>query len=217
MASKTELFDCLNANRGGAVSFVNYHPETMSWLTKNALRSIDQPVIGIMHEFGYSNAFYEGSQLFDFRALIDPSVRTRVPNVTAHPRVVVGCRPATKPRKEFTVGSFGFGTPSKCFDHVVALVKREFHEAKIRFNIPPGFFCDPEGREARRIADTCREMVAGTGISLEVIHEFLPPQKLVDFLAENTINLFVYTDDKGRGISSAVDFAVASGRPFVRR
>ena len=214
VSSKEEFLNRLNSHNGASVSFVNYHPETMSWLTKNLVQAVDQPVIGIMHEFGYSNAFYEGSQIFDFRALIDPSVRPRVANVTAHPRVVVGCRPSTNPRREFTVGSFGFGTPSKCFDHVVSLVKREFDEATIRFNIPPGFFCDPEGREARKIADACREMVAGTGITLEVIHEFLPPQKLVDFLAENTINLFVYTDDRGRGISSAVDFAVASGRPF---
>lgn len=214
VSSPQEFLDRVNQNDGASVSFVNYHPETMSWLTKKLVQSVDQPVIGIMHEFGYVNAFYEGSQIFDFRALIDPSVRPRVSNVTAHPRVVVGCRPSTKPRQAITVGSFGFGTPSKCFDHVVALVKREFDEATIRFNIPPGFFCDPVGSEARKIADTCREMVAGTGISLEVIHEFLPPQQLVDFLAENTINLFVYTDDRGRGISSAVDFAVASGRPF---
>lgn len=214
VSSPKELRDNLLINREATVSFLNYHPETMSWLTKDLIQSFDQPVIGIMHEFGYSNAFYEGSQIFDFRALIDPSVRPRVSNVTTHPRVVVGCRPSTTPRKEITVGSFGFASPSKCFDHVVTLVKREFGEATIRFNIPPGFFCDPEGREAQKIADACREMVAGTGISLEIIHEFLPPQQLVDFLGENTINLFIYTDDRGRGISSAVDFAVASGRPF---
>lgn len=214
VSSPQEFHDRLRAHRGAAVSFVNYHPQTMSWLTQDLIQSVDQPCIGIMHEFGYSNAFHEGSQIFDFRALIDPSVRPRVPNVTAHPRVVVDYRPGTTPRTEFTVGSFGFGSPSKCFDHVVTLVKREFARATIRFNIPPGFFCDPEGCEARRIADACRDMVAGTGITIEVNHEFLSPRQLVDFLAENTINLFVYTDDRGRGVSSAVDFAVASGRPF---
>jgi SAM-dependent methyltransferase len=131
-----------------------------------------------------------------------------------HPRVVVGCRPLTKPREQLTVGSFGFGTPSKCFDHVVALVKREFSEATIRFNIPAAAFGDPEGIEARKIAETCSQMVEGTRITLEVSHEFLTPEQLVDFLGENTINIFCYTDDRGRGISSAVDFAVASGRPF---
>jgi SAM-dependent methyltransferase len=167
-----------------------------------------------MHEFDYLNAFYVGSELFDFRALIDPSVRSRVPNVSAHPRVIAGCKPSTKPRNSFTVGSFGFATPSKCFDHVVTLVKREFEDATIRFNIPSSSFCDPEGSEARKIAKDCMDMVSGTGIRVEVFHEFLPPQKLVDFLAENTINIFCYTDENGRGVSSAVDFAVASGRPF---
>jgi len=36
----------------------------------------------------------------------------------------------------------------------------------------------------------------------------------VDFLAQNTINLFVYTEEKGRGVSSVIDYAVAAGRPF---
>ena len=135
--------------------------------------------------------------------------------MTVHPRVVCGNKPLTLPRKQFTVGSFGFGTPSKCFDHVVQLVKREFDKATIRFNIPAAAFGDSEAIEARKIAETCKQLVAGTGITLDVNHEFLTAQQLVDFLGENTINMFCYTSDRGRGLSSAVDFAVASGRPFA--
>lgn len=212
--SKEEFLLSALSSQLGSVIFVNYHPHTMPWMTANLVRSIRHPIIGIMHEFGYLNAFYEGSQIFDFRALIDPSVSSRVPNVSVHPRVIPGYNPSTKPRDSFTVGSFGFATPSKCYEHIVTLVKREFNQATIRFNIPPSSFCDPDAHEAHRIADDCRKIVAGSDITLEILHEFLPPQDLVNFLAESTINLFVYTDDKHRGISSAVDFAVASGRPF---
>jgi GT2 family glycosyltransferase/SAM-dependent methyltransferase len=215
ISSESDFIKQVEVNQDASVSFANYHPETVPWLTKDVVQAVRHPIIGIMHEFGYFNAFYEGSQIFDFRALIDPSVRSRVPNVTVHPRVVVGDRPSTLPRDEFTVGSFGFGTPSKCFDHVVTLVKREFDKATIRFNIPAAAFGDPEGIEARKIAETCKQLVGGTGITLEVNHEFLSPQELVEFLGENTINVFCYTSNRGRGLSSAVDFAVASGRPFA--
>jgi glycosyltransferase involved in cell wall biosynthesis/SAM-dependent methyltransferase len=199
---------------GVDVIFINYHPLTMPWLDRNAIISVNKPVIGILHEFDYVTAFSEGSDIFDFRALIDPSIPSRVPNVTSHPRALISYKPKVEVRPAFTVGSFGFATPSKCFDHVVALVKREYTEAVIRFNIPASYFCDPVGVQARKIADNCRTMLEGTKISLEVTHDFLSPQQLVDFLAENTINLFAYTDDLGRGISSVIDFAVAAGRPF---
>ena len=215
ISSESDFIKQVEVNQDASVSFANYHPQTVPWLTKDVVQAVRHPVIGIMHEFGYFNAFYEGSQIFDFRALIDPSVISRVPNVTVHPRVVVEHRPSTLPRDEFTVGSFGFGTPAKCFDHVVTLVKREFDKATIRFNIPPAAFGDPEGIEAIKIAEKGKQLVAGTGIKLEVNHEFLTPQELVDFLGENTINVFCYSSDLGRGLSSAVDFAVASGRPFA--
>jgi len=214
VSSEAEFVEQCLRNNDVSLCFINYHSATLAWLQRKHVTGIGLPVIGIMHEFGYLNAFYEGSQLFDYRALIDPSVKSRVPNVSTHPRVIVGYKPSTQTRSRFTVGSFGFATPSKCFDHVVTLVKREFEDATIRFNIPSASFGDPDGSGARKIAKDCMNMVSGTGISVEVSHEFLHPQKLVDFLAENTINIFCYTDDKGRGVSSAVDFAVASGRPF---
>jgi GT2 family glycosyltransferase/SAM-dependent methyltransferase len=214
VSSEGEFVDQCLRNSSASLCFINYHPLTLPWLKRNHITGVGRAVIGIMHEFDYQNAFYEGSRLFDFRALIDPSVKSRVPNVSVHPRVITGCRPLTKPRNDFTVGSFGFGTPSKRFDHVVKLVKREFDVATIRFNIPAAAFGDPYGTEARKIASICSDMVSGTSIRIEVTHDFLSPQTLVDFLAENTINLFCYTDEKGRGISSAVDFAIASGRPF---
>jgi SAM-dependent methyltransferase len=52
-------------------------------------------------------------------------------------------------------------------------------------------------------------------IDLVITHDFLDDSGLVRFLAGNTVNAFLYEDQKARGISSCTDYAVASGRPLA--
>jgi len=49
-----------------------------------------------MHELDHLNAFSEGADIFDFRAVLDPSIVSRVPNVTVHERVLPELKTITK-------------------------------------------------------------------------------------------------------------------------
>lgn len=112
------------------------------------------------------------------------------------------------------IGSFGFGFPDKDYSRIATMVKNEFSEAVLRLNIPFAQFGDSDGALAVGEAAKCRSILADTNIKLEVNHEFLPDYDLLSMLAESDINLFLYKDSHGRGISSATDYALSCGRPI---
>jgi hypothetical protein len=114
-----------------------------------------------------------------------------------------------------TIGSFGFATPNKGFERIVQLVQSEFENAIIRINMASADFGDVDGINARRVADRCRCIVNKPGISLEITHDFLNKDKLLDFLSVNSMNVFLYEDVHGRGLSSALDNALAVRRPIA--
>ena len=65
---------------------------------------------------------------------------------------------------------------------------------------------------AKRIAKNCRDLIKNQNIKLEISHEFLNDPELHDFLAGNSMNVFMYEDTGGRGLSSTVDNALAVNR-----
>jgi len=114
------------------------------------------------------------------------------------------------------IGSFGFGTPNKGFEKIVQMVQREYDEAIVRFNIPSADFCgDKDGVIVRGIAENCKAQVVKPRIRLIVTHEFMDNKAMLDFLAKNTINIFLYEDKNNRGLSSAIDNAMAVQRPVA--
>jgi SAM-dependent methyltransferase len=113
------------------------------------------------------------------------------------------------------IGSFGFGTPKKGFEKIVQLVQQEFDVADVRFNIPSADFGDKNGISARAIATNCKDLINKPGIKLIVTHDYLNDKTMLDFLAQNTLNVFLYEDTSGRGLSSTVDLAMAVQRPIT--
>ncbi len=114
-----------------------------------------------------------------------------------------------------TIGSFGFATPKKGFEKLVQKVNDEFEEAVIRINMPAADFGDPDGSNAKRIAENCKKLITKKGIQFQVTHEYLTDNALLDFLAGNSINVFMYEDTAGRGISSTIDNAIAVQKPIA--
>ncbi len=101
-------------------------------------------------------------------------------------------------------------------DQVVHKVMQEFESATIRLNLPYATYGDADGSAARSMADRCRNMVNNSGITLEVSHNFLPIGQLLDWLAANTINVYIRpTNMNWRGVSSAPDSAIAVKRPLA--
>jgi SAM-dependent methyltransferase len=235
--SEVELHKAIQDHQPSIIIY-NYHPAVMPWLCtkvakgvyKNNFAGLNVTQVGIIHEAtqevadtatAYRNKFILGGSekrinaLFDYYVAADPTLLLKNPFVFKTGRLI----PAYENNKPLptipTIGSFGFATPNKGFVKLVNKVKQDFKEAVVRLNIPYAAFGDKEGKNASAIAEQCKKVVNGTNIKLEITHDFMDHAQLLDFLASNSMNVFMYEDKSGRGISSAVDFALAVKRPVA--
>jgi hypothetical protein len=95
------------------------------------------------------------------------------------------------------------------------LILEEFNVAKIRLHIAYATYGDASGVMARAEAEKCRKMIYKKGISLEITHAFKSIDQLIDWLAQNTLNAFLYDGFPGRGISSPPDYALSARKPMA--
>jgi len=235
--SRDELETAIRKYAPAAIIY-NYHPSVLPWLCtkiskgiyRNNLSGIKAVQIGIIHEVtqqvadtatGYGNKYILGpsqkklNSLFDFYIAADPTLLLKNPLVFKTGRLLHEYnKPVTEPTVT-TIGSFGFATPNKGFEKLVQRVQEEFDEAVIRINMPSADFGDADGSKARAIAKNCSRLITKAGIRLEVTHAFMQDAELLDFLAGNSLNVFLYEDTQGRGISSAVDNALAVKKPIA--
>ncbi|HVM88586.1 MAG TPA: methyltransferase domain-containing protein [Puia sp.] len=217
----------------------NYHPSVMPWvctksvkgLYKNNINNFSSTLIGIIHEVNqniankatnYRNKYILGDSskrlhaLFDFYIAPDPTLLLKNPIVYKTGRLIPEYNGEIIEPKIPTFGSFGFGTPNKGFQKVVEKVKQEFDKAIIRLNISFADFGDKDGINARKIAQECIDIVKGSNIQLEITHDFFDDESMLKFLAANSMNVFLYKEDtKNRGISSAIDNALAVKKPVA--
>ena len=199
-------------------------------LYKNNIASIQIPQIGIIHEITqhvadaatnykkkilFGGASHLSNSLFDFYIAPDPTLLLRNPLVYKTGRLIPSYQNNFPVPSKPVIGSFGFGTPKKGFEKIVQLVQQEFDEAVIRFNIPAADFGDKNGVNARAIAAKCKALIIKPGIQLIVTHDYMDNKAMLDFLAKNSINVFLYEDKSGRGLSSTVDNAMAVQRPVA--
>lgn len=235
--SFTELQAAIELNKPTAIVY-NYIPKVMPWaaskiaprLLKNNLTDIYIPQIGIMHEFtqtvsdkatNYKNKYLPGfssrltNSIFDFYIAPDPTLLLKNPFVYKTGRLIPVYENKFKVSNELTIGSFGFATNNKGFEDIIELVQNEFDEATIRLNISSADFGDKEGIQAKLIADNCKSLVKKPGIQLKITHDFLDKNTLLDFLAQNTCNVFLYKDKQNRGISSTIENAMAVKIPIA--
>jgi SAM-dependent methyltransferase len=200
----------------------NFHPATMSWINWHDKYQpyktyyLDTLHIGMIHEVYQEIADSADNNLFDFHIGPDPTLLLKNPLVYKTGRLL----PDEVKKVEIThdvpvVGSFGFATANKGFENIIRLVQNEFDKAVVNLNIPYAKFGDDNGENARRIAQNCRDLITKKGIVLNVDHSYLERNELITFLSKNTINIFLYDNVANRGISSATDWALASGRPLA--
>lgn len=113
------------------------------------------------------------------------------------------------------IGSFGFGLGGKGFTRVAALASQQFDRAHLRFNIPYAHFGDIDGRGAQDWARQIRACITNPNITLEISHDFMDEPALLDWLADNDLNAFLYDENYGRGISGTLDYALSVRRPIA--
>ncbi|MEM7202222.1 MAG: methyltransferase domain-containing protein [Planctomycetota bacterium] len=193
----------------------NYHHVTMAWLDPRRVADLDGQKIAFVLEMEQHDPFVLCPDVFDGYCVPDPTLTCDDPRVHAfgRPLEVAADLPPYRDQGVPVIGSFGFATPGKGFEHIVHAVSREFDQAVVRLNIPPATHADPSGDIARQYAGLCREL-AGPGIEVRVDHRFLDKQELIHWCAENTINVFFY-NRRQPGLSATTDQAITSGRPLL--
>lgn len=214
VGSLRELDEAVAAGEFAAV-LVNYHPHTMSFVKLGATRRYRVPCIAIMHEMTQAEADAARRGFFQAYVMGDPTLREHNAYVHATGRIIPPYENPYPVPEVPTIGSFGFSVASKGFGRLVDAVQAEFDHAVIRINIPSNGIMDPKGVGARRVADGCRGRVRKPGVRLEITHDFLTHPQLLDFLARNSLNAFLYDRLSTAGISSAVDHAMTVRRPVA--
>lgn len=195
----------------------NYHAATMSWLNINNInkRSLN---ISIQHE--------SDSKIFDIYLSIDPnSLETE--NNFSIPRPIFenldldNYIPNNDVKsfidyKELDVpifGSFGFGFNFKGFHKIVKLINEQYDKAIIKFVIPLSHF-DSDTNTVYKMEQLCHNENKKDGIKLLITHDFFSEMDILKFLYSNTMNIFLYDELPGRGISSAIDYAISVKKPL---
>lgn len=197
----------------------NYHQSTMPWLNNNTIQKKVKN-IGIPHE--------SPNNIFDIVCDIDPdavesSTRFSLPRPIFE-NIDTLFSTGSSPHVEKFInayintdlpifGSFGFGFDNKGFDKIVSLVNRSYDNAVIKFVIPVAHF-DPNTQTAINMKMKCFEANLKEGIDIMITHEFFSNEDILRFLRSNTMNIFLYDKMDGRGISSAIDYAISVKKPI---
>jgi hypothetical protein len=210
--SSPEEFITTVAGVNPAAIIYNYYASTMPWLEKSLTAKFVVPHIGIMHECTQAAADAADTSLFDYHIAPDPTLMATNPIVFKTGRVVPPYENRFSLPAITTIGSMGFATHGKGFERLMVAVQEEFDQAIIRLHIPVGDFADSSVKD---LVARCQALVRKDGIKLITSHEFLEKDQLLDFLAQNTLNAFFYDKCEGRGISSAIENALAVKRPLA--
>jgi SAM-dependent methyltransferase len=193
----------------------NYHPLTLTFINPQLPRRYKQVNIAVMHEMTQAEADTMPDGFFQCYVMGDPTLVENNPAVFKTGRLIL---PYTKTKKSpdvITIGTFGFSVGSKGYQNLIDAVQDEFDEAIIRIHIPSNGIIDASGAVARQHIEECQRRIRKPGIKIQPSHEFLDRDAMLDFLAENTVNAFLYDYLEVAGISSSPDHALAVRRPIV--
>lgn len=199
----------------------NYHVSTMPWLNLNTINK-NVKNISISHE-SYCD-------FFDMNLDIDPDGEVTHKNFPI-PRPIyenidefLSSHKITNDSiKNFInysepnipiFGTFGFGFENKGFDKVISHVNEQYDHAIIKLLIPDAFFDPNKMHTTNKMLLKCKNIPIKKGIKLLFIHDFFSTNDLLYFLRSNTMNIFMYDEMTGRGISSTIDYALSVKKPL---
>lgn len=179
----------------------NWHPHTTPFINQSLIDQLNEwgvkqlMIVGHDHYASFKNVSY---------------IDCDCTKTNGIPRPILNVENLPDPEK-LTVGSFGFAFDFKNFDTIPRLVAAQLPDAKLRMHLTPHAAGDSSGRIAAMVQNVCDEL----GIELELSQNFMTGEDLVRFLAANSINVFLYPEGQGRGLSSSIDFAFAANKPVA--
>ncbi len=196
--------------------FFNYHPSTMGWIDTSKLKQLRGLIITMILEVLPGDPFVMcPDNHFQGYCVIDPTLVSKNKKIFVFPRPLDSLTFNLQPYKQTeipVIGSFGFATKGKGFQHVVEAVNKEFDKAIIKINIPFGDFVPESKNYANYLGELCKS-TAKHGIEVIISHDYMSKNELIKWCSQNTLNCFLY-DRNLPGLSATTDQAIVSGRPL---
>lgn len=187
----------------------NWHTATLQWFTPQISYQIKAKQLIFHHE--NEIPYHLNSNAIIMADMTDNPMA----NIYGLPRTLPKSTSLINVKNDIvTIGSFGFGFENKGFERVCQKVCNEYDNAVINLHITAAFFGDDAGIMASNLSNRCLQIINKPGVTLNVTNHFVSDDQLVAFLGKNDINLFLYNYEDNRGLSSAIDYAVAAGKPF---
>jgi hypothetical protein len=189
----------------------NYYHSTMPWLQQDLVNVIRLPQIIIYHE-SVVNFNPDGVLSVDCTFEDEPEN-----NIFGLPRPLLKNLKLEKTISSDLpiIGSFGFGFENKNFPYLAKLVREQFDKAILRYSIAFAEFGDSQGQSALHQCKIIEEILKGSNIQLEISHDYLNAEEMVNFLHTNDLNVFCYDVMPGRSISSCTDYALSAKKPIA--
>lgn len=217
VSSSIELKEYIKAMKIKPVCIIYYwQGSTMKWMNHKICSNDVIPQIGLINEPNQGLVDNITNDHFDYHLAIDPTLILRNPIVYKIGRTLIDNDLMPVQNKIPVIGSFGFATGNKRFELLTQTVCDEFEKAIIKLNIPYAEFGDKNGDNAKRVVHNCIDITNNySGITIKYSHDFLSENELLNFLNLNSINVFMYEDKDGRGISSVFDYALSVKVPIA--
>lgn len=201
-------YHILNELHAPSAIIYNFHPLTMEWF--EGCRTDAQKHYLIWHEGSEHTNLTPDYWLYPDCTIIDEG------NKFGIPRPLIEGVELNYPKNDIPViSSFGMGFGSKGFGRVVKTVNDQFDEAIIRLHMPFAYYGDRDESSREKIYPGCYAELKKPGIKLEITNNFLDDNALLQFLAESDLNIFLYDEMLGRGLSSVIDYALSVKRPIA--
>jgi hypothetical protein len=218
-SNSSEVKESISKHNPVAIIY-NYHEGTLAFVNQAFLNKMTGPIhICLAHELLQDEIDKIDGRSFDYYLLGDPDF------IENNPRVFKLCRFLFPYNNNLpvpsipTLGTYGFASKVKGYKDFIKMVEKEFDQAIIRINIAPHSAADPNGQAAVKLAEKLRKNIKKPNVKLEITHRFFSDSELLDFLAQNTLNVFMYDPFElcamRGGISSAVDQAISVKRPIA--
>lgn len=189
----------------------NWYGSTMGWLNNNIIKSFKQNVkqLWIYHEGTYPNHLS-----IDGVIMTDLSENIELKQFSI-PRPIYEINLPKIQNDKLTFGSFGFGFHNKGFEKICNVVNQNFKDSIIHLHITNAFFGDKDGHLSKTIIDKCHSLMVNTTNELLITSDFYTNDALLNFLNSNTVNIFLYDNMVGRGLSSVIDYAISVNTPLI--
>lgn len=187
----------------------NYHPLTMEWFRGCTNKDIKHYVIH--HEGTEHTNLTPDYWLYADSMIPDEGNKFSLPRPLFENHLFSSSRRNPVP----VISTFGFGFGNKGFGRVVKAVNDEFDEAIIRLHIPRAFYGDRDGSATAQVLPGCKAEMKKPNVILEITDNFLTNFELLKFLSRSDLNVFLYDDMPGRGLSSVIDYALSVDVPIA--